>query len=645
MKKYPLLQKIGKILSAAAGRIAALAQNVEALPGKIPEILALLFYAAAHLGMAVVHEPFFDEAEAWQIARCVSLRTLFLETTHYEGHPPLWHLILMPFAKAGAPYEVSLSLVSLAIMGTAVFLILRYAPFPRLVRLLLPFTYFFFYQYGVISRVYCVMTLDFVLLAMAYRRRNERPGRYVAVLILMCLTLAYGLVIAGGLAIVWLWEIRCEKAWKPNGQADGNEGVRRTYESRDGQNSRRTASRSIREIVRGYAADRRIRWLAVLLAAALGVIWMIMPRPDTYAAVSVTPDTIENPLIVRLLYTFFVLPSDAILTDIYSNHLRLSQAYLMPSALCSGVLIGILIWGMLLYFGRKRGTVLLLVLPYSLFAVFSAVVYVSIHHIGIGLLYFCFWCWVTAQSRDSGNCMAERRLPEENAAGETGRRSPEESAVRPAEQNLSERKDGVTSDRGMAVGTAAVAQCAAVLLGTLAMFVSLYWTGMACRTDIAKNYAPGRNEAAFIRKYGLDRYRMMTGWLIAYDEEGNVWLTDINESSMAVNLAPYFEHNLFFNFNGGRDERNYITHIHPSDEETRRQYEIWAKEEPPGVLWMIPELSAVYGGTVTMRDYAPVYQGDVWQVWKAGASYYVSDIHVRRDLLEETGLHPLQYGN
>ncbi len=200
-QKYPLLHRIGKILTAAADGVTDFARSVEALPGKVPEILALIIYAAAHLGMSLVHEPFFDEAEAWQIARSVSLKTLFLETTHYEGHPPLWHLILMPLAKAGAPYELSLTLVSLAFMGIAVFLILRYAPFPRLVRLLLPFTYFFFYQYGVISRVYCVLTLAFVLLAMAYRRRNERPGRYVAVLILLCVTMAYGLVIAGVLRL------------------------------------------------------------------------------------------------------------------------------------------------------------------------------------------------------------------------------------------------------------------------------------------------------------------------------------------------------------------------------------------------------------------------------------------------------------
>lgn len=578
-EKYPLLHKAEGMLQAAAEGVAALCRKVEAVPGRAPEIFALLFYAAAHLGMAVVHEPFFDEAEAWQIARSVTLKTLLLETTHYEGHPPLWHLILMPLAKAGAPYELSLTLVSLAFMGAAVFLILWYAPFPRLVRLLLPFTYFYFYQYGVISRVYCVMTLAFVILAMAYRRRNEKPGRYVAVLILLCVTLAYGVVFAGGLALVWLWEIWKEKV---GGVSAGPEA---------GKPHRRKTM----EIVRGYGRDRRIWWLAVLLAVALLVIWMIMPREDTYAMAPAVSGTIRNPLAVRLLYMFLVLPADAVLTNTYCDYIILSRAFLMPSALISGAAVGLLIWGLLLYFAGKRGTILLLVLPYGLFAGFSAVMYFSLHHMGIGLLYFCFWCWVTSES-------------------------------------------------GMSVSVARAVRCAAILLGAMAMLVSLFWTGAACTLDICKNYAPGRNEAAFIREHHLDQYRMMSGWLVEHDAEGNVVEADINMCDQAVNLAPYFEHNLFFNFNGGRDDRNYITHIRLSDEETQRQYESWRQEELPQVLWMSPHLSDVYGGKVKWQDYAPVYQLGAERVWKAGTDYLASSIYVRRDLLEETGLRPLQTG-
>lgn len=626
-QKYPLLHRIGKILTAAADGVTDFARSVEALPGKVPEILALIIYAAAHLGMSLVHEPFFDEAEAWQIARSVSLKTLFLETTHYEGHPPLWHLILMPLAKAGAPYELSLTLVSLAFMGMAVFLILRYAPFPRLVRLLLPFTYFFFYQYGVISRVYCVLTLAFVLLAMAYRRRNERPGRYVAVLILLCVTMAYGLVIAGGLALVWLCEIGKESGRRQDGHTGGN------------LVGRGQGGPTLRERLRSYAADRRIWWLAVLLAAALGVVWMIMPRADTYAAVVAAVETIENPFAVRLLYTLFVLPSDVALTDIYSDHMVLSRAYLMPAALFSGALIGILIWGVLLHYGRKKGTALLLVLPYGLFAVFAAAVYVSIHHIGIGLLYFCFWCWVTAESEDSAGRTAKKA---QESRGENGRSTADRAFDRKGAEAVEAAAERMAAQGKASAGAANAVRSTAVLLGTLAMCVSLYWTGAACKQDIDKNYAPGRHEAAFIKAHHLDRYRMMSSWTSVYDEEGNLSMTDINECNMTVNLAPYFAHNLFFNFNGGTDAGNYITHIHPSEEETRRQYEIWRREEPPQVLWMMPELSAVYGGTVTMRDYALVYQEGAWQVWKAGANYFESDIHVRRELLEETGLRPLR---
>lgn len=47
MKKYPFLHKVGKILLAAADRIAALARKAEEIPGKTPEFLVLLLYAAS----------------------------------------------------------------------------------------------------------------------------------------------------------------------------------------------------------------------------------------------------------------------------------------------------------------------------------------------------------------------------------------------------------------------------------------------------------------------------------------------------------------------------------------------------------------------------------------------------------------------
>lgn len=182
------------------------------------------------------------------------------------------------------------------------------------------------------------------------------------------------------------------------------------------------------------------------------------------------------------------------------------------------------------------------------------------------------------------------------------------------------------------------ARSAAILLGTLAMAASLFWTAAACSLDACKNYAPGRNDAAFIRKHHLDRYRIMSAWIEEHDAEGNIVATDINMCDQAVNLAPYFEHNLFFNFNSGRDDRNYITHIRLSEEETQKQYESFRQAGVPQVLWMSPDISTVYGETVKWQDYELVYRASAEQVWKAGTDYKESRIYVQKALLEEVGL-------
>lgn len=46
-QRYPLLHKISEILLAAADRIADLARKAEDIPGKTPEFLVLLLYAAS----------------------------------------------------------------------------------------------------------------------------------------------------------------------------------------------------------------------------------------------------------------------------------------------------------------------------------------------------------------------------------------------------------------------------------------------------------------------------------------------------------------------------------------------------------------------------------------------------------------------
>ena len=66
----------------------------ERLPGVAPEWIAFALYVALLCIVASFHEPWFDEAQSWQIARVASLRDILFSIPHYEGHPPLWHLLL-----------------------------------------------------------------------------------------------------------------------------------------------------------------------------------------------------------------------------------------------------------------------------------------------------------------------------------------------------------------------------------------------------------------------------------------------------------------------------------------------------------------------------------------------------------------------
>lgn len=548
--------------------LTSVRQKLGVIQERYIRMAVILLYAVLHLLMAIVHEPWFDEAEAWQIAKSASLQTLLTEVTHYEGHPPLWHLILMPFAKAGAPYELSLTLISLAFTGAAVYLILRFSPFPLWVRVTLPFTYFFFYQYSVISRVYCVMMLEFVLLAMAYKYRNTKPVWYVGVMMLICVTNAYGIVLAGGLSIVWLWEI-----WREHCQ----KGLR------------------WKSLVR----DRRLWYLAGLLLVALMVICQIMPREDTYATSSKGLYEVRNPFWLRLLYMILILPADVTMTNVFSDNGFLSMTDFMPVSLASGCIMGIIILGLIIYFGRKEHTLCLLAVPYFLFSLFASVVYFALHHTGIGLLFLFFWIWVSVEKQN---------WPDGN---------PE----------LQFNQSLLKMTKGMVI---------------LSLCVSISWSISACAFDISSEYSVGRSMATFMKEYHLDQCRIMVEWKVARDEEGEVITRDTNFFEGIVEIEPYFDRNIAYNFNYGRDDCNYVTHISADEEQNAIAYETWKKEGYPEVLLMQPDLSELYDADeLSMRDYVLVYYAPSEMVWKNTSEYYVNHIYVRRDLLEKIGLEQI----
>ena len=119
------------------------------------EIFFYCLFCVSTIVLSIYHEPWFDELQAWAISKD-SLYNILFFLPHYEGHPPLWHLILKSFSYFNVPVEYGIKIPNLLFMFGAVWLLIFKSPFPQTVRLVLPFTYFIFYQYSIISRPYSI---------------------------------------------------------------------------------------------------------------------------------------------------------------------------------------------------------------------------------------------------------------------------------------------------------------------------------------------------------------------------------------------------------------------------------------------------------------------------------------------------------
>lgn len=149
--------------------------------------------------VAGAHEPWFDEAQAWLLARDSGLLELFTERLAYEGTPGLWHLLLMGPAQAGWPY-VWLQVIGAACAAAGVAVLAWRGPFPLLPTAGIAASYVVGYQYAAVARSYVLAPL--LLFAIASVWRRGRIGVVAGLLALLACVSLHGTLVAGALAAV-----------------------------------------------------------------------------------------------------------------------------------------------------------------------------------------------------------------------------------------------------------------------------------------------------------------------------------------------------------------------------------------------------------------------------------------------------------
>lgn len=323
----------------------------------ILDIVIIIIFAVIASITTAFHEPWFDEAQAWLIARDSSISQMLTYILHYEGHPPLWHFLLMLPARGGVPFELGLKATSIICSTIAVAILVLKSSFPRWVRYLLPFSYFIIYQYTVVARNYSLMFLAFMLMAVCYENRNSKPYLYVVGLVLLCGSNAYGSLFACGITLVWVGEILQEKISLPF----------------------------------LLKHDKRIRALGLLLVVAILMGLCMLPFPDATGLIKNNSAPWWN----KLLWHLFIWPvqltySDmALVRDFFVGTMAENIATLIL------IFVGCLLQLFVLYFAKKTQTCNMFLCPFVLVALFSSQVYFFPHHEGVFWLFLIFYFWIS----------------------------------------------------------------------------------------------------------------------------------------------------------------------------------------------------------------------------------------------------------
>src|SRR5574344_1272055 len=317
-------------------------------------VTAMVFY----LILLCFHELCCDEAQAWLIARYASYSDMLFYLPHYEGHIPFLYLIYSIPAKLGLPAKPVMTVLHLLSVFAAVYLIEFRSPFPNIVRIVLPFMYFFLHP-ALLARPYILLIATVFMAAVLYNRRDEMPVRYTLTLMLMCMTHLYGIVIAGGIALEWVI-------------ASGS----RLF----------TSNR------------RRLLCLAVLAVFAAAVVSLIIPAKDIYLSSRDGSQSYPVTLIKFLIY----IPSEVLFTNFISPGVSFQTSQISLFRTSVSFILSGLIWVSLIRYCAVRKRLAACLIPIATFSLVGAY-YIFSYHFAFLFMLFVYSVWICSGAEKNGS--------------------------------------------------------------------------------------------------------------------------------------------------------------------------------------------------------------------------------------------------
>ena len=472
-------------------------------------LLAFVLYIAIIAIVMCFHEPWFDEAQSWLIARDSPIASIFSVRPHYEGHPPFWNLLLAIAAKSGVPYEFGIKgiqLICASLLGA--WLIFK-SPFKHassLATFLIPFTYFVCFQYGVTSRPYALLCLSLLVAAHCWNSADSKTSsawKLAISLMFMCLLSVYGIAFAAGFTIAWIWRV-----FSKNINENLNEDLSKT------RNKTLNFSAIFHAIKVTIASNlaRFISWglIAIFGVANLALAW---PAKNAFA----TRATIDgNSTIAKCFAFIFVMPSESMFTSFYGDiSMRRMPFDFLPITICT--MFSLVIWAFAIKIAKRRKLLAVLVIPYLVLTI-VAVRYFTLHHAGLIFVFLLSVLWISHIKEP----LSSKDIPAIFV-------------------KIAPTKFRFIKNKALKIN----------VLISIILAPSLIWNAFACVNDILFDYSPSKAVAQYISRNHLQNKRFVASWLHNYeqvDESGNVISheeIDTHQYSwLLIGANPYFSKNL-----------------------------------------------------------------------------------------------------
>lgn len=170
-------------------------------------VLSLIFtflYALVTLIAVLHHEIWADEAQVWQLCKYMSFSELITHL-HNEGHPAVFYLLVMLFAKI-FPNIICMQLICWLFMVCAAGLFIYFSPFKAFTKFAVLSSAGFLYFLPVMARSYSILPFLVFLAAILYSKSKEHPILYALILCLILNTHSIMLAFSVVLAVMFIAE-------------------------------------------------------------------------------------------------------------------------------------------------------------------------------------------------------------------------------------------------------------------------------------------------------------------------------------------------------------------------------------------------------------------------------------------------------